>query len=230
MKSHILKSIGICLSLGLFCTSCATPAAWEHTNPDSLNRMPKNSYTENFIIQNNLRYAPDRDEDYYLVEKTLDQKFSCYLGRITLVPAAIVLDAALICGIALGGAAAANPDMFNTSSSSAYSYKPPTMYTPSYPTYNTPTYPIIPQYTRPAPRSIAPPPPVQVMMPRKSREEDEYKYRGSSGARYKYDLSIPTDAMRYEMDLKAQMQDSMSLDLKRDRDRGLGQWGGGIKK
>ena len=131
MTKSIQMSVALALATAILCSSCATPYAWEHTDPHSLNRMPNNSSTEQFIRQNNLRFAPDRDEKHLLVEKTADQKFSCYLGRLTLVPIAIVLDAALICGIALGGAAAADPTLFNSSSSSAYSYKPPTLYAPN---------------------------------------------------------------------------------------------------
>jgi hypothetical protein len=54
-----------------------------------------------------------------------------------------------------------------------------------------------------------------------------YRYKGSSGAEYQYDLSRPGDKFRYEIDLKAQMRDQLSVDPKREIDRGLGQQGGG---
>lgn len=64
----------------------------------------------------------------------------------------------------------------------------------------------------------------------RAREDSEYKYRGSSGLKYKYDLSRPSDQMHYEMDLSAQMGDSMSIDIRRDQDRSMGQYGAGIKR
>ncbi|SFG33467.1 hypothetical protein SAMN05518801_11755 [Novosphingobium sp. CF614] len=54
-------------------------------------------------------------------------------------------------------------------------------------------------------------------------------YRGLSGSSYKYDLSDPGQQMRYEMDPMAQMQDSISIDPRRDIDRSIGQYGGGIE-
>ena len=63
-----------------------------------------------------------------------------------------------------------------------------------------------------------------------AREDAEYKYSGSSGLKYKYDLSRPYDQMRYETDLSAQMRDSMNIDIRRDRDRSMGQYGAGIKR
>ncbi|WP_146757619.1 hypothetical protein [Cereibacter johrii] len=53
-------------------------------------------------------------------------------------------------------------------------------------------------------------------------------YDGSSGANYDYDLSNPTDRNSYSTDLDAQRRDSMSLDVGRSLDTGLGQIGGGI--
>ena len=53
-------------------------------------------------------------------------------------------------------------------------------------------------------------------------------YTGSSGTRYEYDLSKPTDRNRYSTDLDAQRRDSMSLSTGWMLDRGMGQYGGGI--
>lgn len=55
-------------------------------------------------------------------------------------------------------------------------------------------------------------------------------YKGSSGSRYQYDLSKPIDQIRYETDMKAQMRDYLSVDPKRELDRDLGQYGGGIRR
>ena len=144
MTPTIQYAISLPLSIALLCSSCATPQAWDYTDPDALNRMPNNASTDQFIRQNNLRFAPDRNETHLLVEKTPGQKFNCYLGRLTLVPVAIVLDAALVCGMALGGAAAADPNLFNSTSSSSTSYKPPTLYSPSSARSGYTAYPTLP--------------------------------------------------------------------------------------
>lgn len=66
---------------------------------------------------------------------------------------------------------------------------------------------------------------------RGSKEADkDHPYQGSSGARYEYDLSRPSDQVRYEHDFNAQRRDEMSIDLRRDRDRDRGQYGGGIER
>lgn len=57
-----------------------------------------------------------------------------------------------------------------------------------------------------------------------------YRYKGSSGTAYQYDLSRPNDKLRYELDLKAQMNDKLSVDPRRNIDRSLGQHDGGIKR
>jgi hypothetical protein len=53
----------------------------------------------------------------------------------------------------------------------------------------------------------------------------EYPYESTSGTRYKYDLSKPSDRIRYEVDPAAQIRDSINPRVKIDR--GLGQHGGG---
>ena len=55
----------------------------------------------------------------------------------------------------------------------------------------------------------------------------EYPYKSTSGTRYKYDLSNPSDRIRYEVDPGAQLRDSVNPRV--DIDRGLGQYGGGSK-
>ena len=61
----------------------------------------------------------------------------------------------------------------------------------------------------------------------RSADESKYRYRSSSGARYQYDLSNPGDQIRYEVDVGAQLRDSVSP--RRELDVGLGQHGGGIE-
>ena len=53
-------------------------------------------------------------------------------------------------------------------------------------------------------------------------------YQGSSGTHYQYDLSNPSDQLRYSTDLSAQRNDSLSVNPGVSLDRGLGQNGGGI--
>jgi hypothetical protein len=57
-----------------------------------------------------------------------------------------------------------------------------------------------------------------------------YMYKGSSGTQYQYDLSRPSDQIRYEVDVRAQMRDELSVDPRRELDQGLGQYGGGIRR
>lgn len=57
---------------------------------------------------------------------------------------------------------------------------------------------------------------------------NDSNYQGSSGSSYEYDLSSPSDSNRYSTDLAAQQRDSLSLDMGRSLDQGLGQYGGGI--
>lgn len=60
------------------------------------------------------------------------------------------------------------------------------------------------------------------------REEErnkEYPYESMTGTRYKYDLSNPSDRIRYEVDPVAQVRDSVNPRI--DIDKGLGQYGGG---
>lgn len=60
------------------------------------------------------------------------------------------------------------------------------------------------------------------------RYSDSSEYQGSFGTRYQYDLSDPSDAIRYSMDPSAKLNDSISLDPRVDLDRSIGQYGGGI--
>lgn len=59
--------------------------------------------------------------------------------------------------------------------------------------------------------------------------ENEYKYEGLSGTKYKYDLSDPSDRLDYQMDLDAQMDDSINPDPGIDLDRSIGEYGGGAE-
>lgn len=63
----------------------------------------------------------------------------------------------------------------------------------------------------------------------KSDGRNKYKYKGFSGQRYQYDLSNPTDQLQYDMDINAQMKDSMNISPNTDMDRDMGQSGAGIE-
>ncbi|MDP3478143.1 MAG: hypothetical protein Q8R88_00125, partial [Desulfoprunum sp.] len=52
-------------------------------------------------------------------------------------------------------------------------------------------------------------------------------YKGFSGKEYKYDLSNPVDKIHYDTDIKAQMDDDLDTDPKREMDEYMGQRGGG---
>ena len=66
---------------------------------------------------------------------------------------------------------------------------------------------------------------------RQNRDENEYKYKGTSGQEYQYNLSDPMDKLNYDLDLKAKMNDELNAPITPnvDLDRGLGQYGCGIK-
>ena len=59
--------------------------------------------------------------------------------------------------------------------------------------------------------------------------QSKYKYQGSSGAQYQYDLADPGDRLLYKANPEAKLRDKASIDLGRKADRSLGQKGGGIK-
>lgn len=45
---------------------------------------------------------------------------------------------------------------------------------------------------------------------------------------YRYDLSNPSDRLRYQVDPSAQLMDSINVDPRVELDRGMGQYGAGI--
>ena len=55
---------------------------------------------------------------------------------------------------------------------------------------------------------------------------DEQTYESSSGNKYKYDLSDPSDRLDYSVDIGAQLDDSVDPSVGMDRD--MGEYGGGI--
>lgn len=62
--------------------------------------------------------------------------------------------------------------------------------------------------------------------------EQEPSYQGSSGVRYRYDLSNPADQVKYSVDPSAQLQDQLraATDPRVGLDQSLGQRGGGIQR
>lgn len=71
---------------------------------------------------------------------------------------------------------------------------------------------------------------LQIAGPGRVTADNVGTYRGSSGVRYKYDLSNPGDRLKYEVDPMAQLEDSISIDPRVEIDRSLGQYGGGIER
>lgn len=63
-----------------------------------------------------------------------------------------------------------------------------------------------------------------------NNSNNEYKYEGLSGTKYKYDLSNPIDRMDYSLDLDAQMEDKLNLNPEINMDRDFGQFGGGAEE
>ena len=59
----------------------------------------------------------------------------------------------------------------------------------------------------------------------------EYKYKGTTGTKYKYDLSKPGDRIKYSVDPHAQIMDEIYTPIKPgvEIDRSLNQYGGGVK-
>ena len=56
-----------------------------------------------------------------------------------------------------------------------------------------------------------------------------YRYEGISGQRYQYDLSNPSDQIRYEVDPGAQLRDEINPSPRIELDRDMDQYGGGAE-
>src|SRR5450756_1870865 len=57
--------------------------------------------------------------------------------------------------------------------------------------------------------------------PYERHESQNYPYRGSSGTQYQYDLSKPSDQVRYGVDPAGQLRDGISVDPRREIDQSL---------
>lgn len=68
--------------------------------------------------------------------------------------------------------------------------------------------------------------PPLVSLPQNGYSPD-YQYRSNTGQLYKYDLSNPSDRIRYQVDPSAQIKDGVNPLI--PIDRSMGQYGGGIK-
>ena len=55
-------------------------------------------------------------------------------------------------------------------------------------------------------------------------------YRSSFGSTYEYDLSNPSDRVRYRADPKAKLRDRLDINPQRRIERNIGQYGGGVLK
>ena len=53
-------------------------------------------------------------------------------------------------------------------------------------------------------------------------------YRSSTGSTYEYDLSNPSDRVRYGADPKAKLRDRLDVNPQRRIERNIGQYGGGV--
>ena len=62
-------------------------------------------------------------------------------------------------------------------------------------------------------------------------DNDDARYEGMSGVKYKYDLSNPIDRVNYSVDIEAQMNDKLNAPINPGvgLDRSIGQYGGGIQ-
>ena len=65
--------------------------------------------------------------------------------------------------------------------------------------------------------------------PHSGNMQPKYRYKGSSGMQYQYDLSRPGDRIKYNLDIGAKMRDRINPDPRINIDRGMGQFGGGAK-
>jgi hypothetical protein len=61
-------------------------------------------------------------------------------------------------------------------------------------------------------------------------DKQDRRYKSRFGNEYEYDLSKPSDQIRYETDVRAQMRDQLDVDPRRELERDLGQYGGGKVK
>ncbi len=61
-----------------------------------------------------------------------------------------------------------------------------------------------------------------------SQNDSKRGYESSFGNKYEYDLSNPSDRIRYEIDPAAQLMDSIDVNPTRELERGLGQYGAGV--
>ena len=60
-----------------------------------------------------------------------------------------------------------------------------------------------------------------------SDSDKKETYKSRYGNEYEYDLSKPVDQIKYEVDERAKMRDSLDVDPMREIERDLGEYGGG---
>jgi hypothetical protein len=58
----------------------------------------------------------------------------------------------------------------------------------------------------------------------------EQNYKSRFGTEYEYDLSRPADRIRYQTDPAAQVRDSIDTNPRRQIERDLGEYGGGVRR
>jgi len=60
-------------------------------------------------------------------------------------------------------------------------------------------------------------------------DSSDYQYESSTGTKYEYDLSDPSDQIMYDVDPSAKLMDSINPDPMIDLDRNLNEYGGGAE-
>lgn len=65
---------------------------------------------------------------------------------------------------------------------------------------------------------------------RLNADDDEYKYRSRYNREYQYDLSRERDRLKYDIDERAKLRDELEVDPRRELERDLGEYGGGVKR
>jgi len=90
MRLPILPHI---LLVTLLCTSCVTPALWEHTNPQEYVEIPSKDITEQELIESGVSYYRDDRRGVYYAEKSTLAKLRDYTLRAIGTPFTVTLDA-----------------------------------------------------------------------------------------------------------------------------------------
>ena len=99
MRLPILPHI---LLVTLLCTSCVTPALWEHTNPQEYVEIPFKDITEQELIESRVSYYRDDRRGVYYAEKSTLTKLRDYTLRAIGTPFTVTLDTAGVAIVVVG--------------------------------------------------------------------------------------------------------------------------------